>query len=70
MDQNIGLTAGSHFPKLRDLVIASVDAAPAFDAPFRHLELERVFPDEIYAACWRICQRRLIIGRCMATARG
>ncbi len=51
MDQIIGLTAGSHrLPQLRDFVIASVDAAPAFDAPFRHLELERIFPDDIYAA--------------------
>src|SRR5918912_3639221 len=29
---------------------AAVDAAPAFDRPFRHLVLDRVFPDDVYAA--------------------
>ncbi len=53
MDQTIGLRAGSRrleMERLRDFVVASVEAAPAFEAPFYHLVLERVFPDDIYAA--------------------
>ena len=36
--------------RLRDFVVTSVDAAPSYDAPFTHLVLDRVFPDDIYAA--------------------
>jgi hypothetical protein len=36
--------------RLRDLVVASIDAAPAYEAPFYHLVLDRVFPDACYAA--------------------
>jgi len=53
MDQIIGLTAASRrlaMGRLRDFVVAAVDAAPAFDTPFRHLVLERVFPDDVYTA--------------------
>jgi hypothetical protein len=36
--------------QLRDFLVTSVDAARYSDAPFYHLVLDRVFPDEIYAA--------------------
>jgi hypothetical protein len=36
--------------RLRDVLVQSVDAARAIDAPFRHLEFDRVFPDDIYAS--------------------
>jgi len=36
--------------RLRDFVVTSVDAAPSYDAPFTHLVLDRVFPDDVYAA--------------------
>lgn len=53
MDQTIGLSAGNRqlaTERLRDFVVASVDSAVASDAPFFHLVLDRVFPDETYAA--------------------
>jgi hypothetical protein len=52
IDQARELTTGSRraAERLREYVVASVEAATAFDAPFYHLVLERVFPDEIYAA--------------------
>ena len=52
MGQARGLTTCSRraVERLRDYVVASVEAAPTFDAPFHHLVLEQVFPDEIYAA--------------------
>ncbi len=53
MDQTIELTAGSRrlaIERLRDFVVTSVDAAAASEAPFYHLVLDRVFPDDIYAA--------------------
>jgi hypothetical protein len=52
MDQTIGLRAGSRrleIERLRDFVVKSVDAAPAFETPFYHLVLDHVFPDDIYA---------------------
>jgi hypothetical protein len=36
--------------RLRDFVVAAVDRAVASDAPFRHLVLDGVFPDDVYAA--------------------
>jgi hypothetical protein len=36
--------------RLRDFIVTSVDAAHADDAPFYHLVLDRVFPDDIYGA--------------------
>jgi len=53
MDQTLELKPGGRklaMERLRDFVAAAVDAAPACDAPFYHLVLERVFPDDIYAA--------------------
>jgi hypothetical protein len=39
--------------RLRDFIVTSVDAAHADDAPFYHLVLDRVFPDDIYAGASR-----------------
>jgi hypothetical protein len=53
MDQALGLHAGNRklvLDRLRDFFIAAVDRAPASDAPFFHLVLDRVFPDEAYTA--------------------
>ena len=53
MDQSLELKAGSRslaIQRLRDFVAASVEAAPAFEAPFYHLVLDRVFPEDVYAA--------------------
>jgi hypothetical protein len=35
--------------RLRDFIVTSVDAAPAFETPFAHLVLDRVFPNDVYA---------------------
>jgi hypothetical protein len=35
---------------LSGFIVTSVDAARAVEAPFYHLQLDRVFPDDIYAA--------------------
>lgn len=53
MDQTVGLRAGDRklvVERLRDFVVTSVDAALPGDTPFTHLVLERVFPDDVYAA--------------------
>ena len=53
MDQSLDLKPGNRklaIERLRDFVAASVDAAPTFEAPFYHLVLDRVFPDDVYAA--------------------
>lgn len=53
MDQTLGLKAGNRklaIERLRDFVVTSVDAAHHYDAPFTHLVLDRVFPDDVYAA--------------------
>jgi hypothetical protein len=53
MDQSLELKPHSRqqaIKRLSDHVAASVDAAPNFDAPFYHLVLDRVFPDDVYAA--------------------
>ena len=36
--------------QLGRFIAASVDAARAVDAPFHHLEFDRVFPDDVYAS--------------------
>jgi len=36
--------------RLCDFIIASIDRARAVEAPFYHLELERIFPDEVYSS--------------------
>lgn len=53
MDQSVELNAGGRkraIERLRDFVAASVETAPASEAPFYHLVLDRVFPDDVYAA--------------------
>jgi hypothetical protein len=53
MDQSVELMAGSRklaVERLRDFVVGAVDAAPAYETPFYHLVLDRVFPDDVYAA--------------------
>ena len=52
MEQTLELKPGNRrlaVEQLRDFVAASIDAAAAFDSPFSHLVLERVFPDDMYA---------------------
>jgi hypothetical protein len=52
MDQTIELKPGSRrleVERLRDFIATSVDAAASFDAPFTHLVLDRVFPDDVYS---------------------
>jgi hypothetical protein len=52
MDQTLELRPGNRrlaVENLRDYVAASIDAAGSFDAPFTHLVLDRVFPEEVYA---------------------
>jgi hypothetical protein len=53
MDQSVELNAGNRrlaAERLRDFIVTSVDAAAASDKPFYHLVLDRVFPDDVYAA--------------------
>ena len=52
MDQSLELTSGNRaraIERVRDRVAAAVDAAPASDAPFLHLRLDAVFPEDVYA---------------------
>jgi hypothetical protein len=53
MDQTSQLKPGNRklaVERLRDFIVTSVDSAQASDAPFYHLVLDRIFPDDIYAA--------------------
>jgi hypothetical protein len=53
MDQLIGLHGMERrraIERLSQYVASSVEAARGVDAPFHHLEFERVFPDDVYAA--------------------
>ena len=53
MDQSLELKAGNRklaVERLREFVVAAIDAAPTFETPFYHLVLDRVFPDDVYAA--------------------
>jgi hypothetical protein len=53
MDQSLKLNAGDRklaSDRLGDFIVAAVDAAIPSDAPFHHLVLNRVFPEDIYAA--------------------
>src|SRR5271154_1090642 len=53
MEQSLELKPGNRklaIERLSDFVAASVDASPAFETPFYHLVLDRVFPDDVYAA--------------------
>src|SRR6202161_3547984 len=53
MDQSLELKPGNRaiaVERLRNHVVNAVEAAVASDAPFIHLVLDRVFPDDVYAA--------------------
>jgi hypothetical protein len=53
MDQSLELKPGNRaiaVERLRNHVVNAVEAAVAFDAPFYHVVLDRVFPDDVYAA--------------------
>jgi len=53
MDQTVELNAGNRrlaVERLSDFVAQRVDAAPRSDAPFTHLVLDHVFPDDVYAS--------------------
>jgi hypothetical protein len=53
MDQSTQLSPGNRrlaADRLRDFVVTSVDAALPGNTPFAHLVLDRVFPDDVYAA--------------------
>ena len=53
MDQSIslpGIDRRRAVERLSAAIAASIDAARASEAPFFHLELDHVFPDDVYAA--------------------
>src|SRR5262249_43157339 len=53
MDQSVGLNATDRTRAAESLiafVADSVDCARAVEAPFYHLEFDRVFPEDVYAA--------------------
>jgi hypothetical protein len=53
MDQTVGLSAPERQRELGDLtgfIAQSVEAARAVETPFYHLQFDRVFPDNVYAA--------------------
>jgi len=53
MDQTVGLSATDRSRAVKDLiafVATSVDSARAVDRPFYHLQFDRVFPQNVYAA--------------------
>jgi hypothetical protein len=52
MDQTLALTSRTRsqsFERLTEFVVLSIDAARTREKPFFHLELGRVFPDDVYA---------------------
>jgi hypothetical protein len=53
MDQQVELSAADRcrtVDNLVDFVVKSVDSARAVERPFGHLQFDRVFPDDVYAA--------------------
>jgi hypothetical protein len=50
-------------------IAAAVDAAPAFYRPFHHLVLDRVFPDDTYAAMLELMPTAADYRRCRAGTR-
>jgi hypothetical protein len=53
MDQAVSMGVGDRdrrVAQLRDFIVGAVDRARKVEAPFYHLQLERVFPEDIYAA--------------------
>src|SRR5262249_61363358 len=53
MDQGVQLKRTDRIravERLRDFIVRAVDGARALEAPFYHLQLEQVFPDDVYAS--------------------
>ena len=53
MDQGVELKRTDRIravERLRNFIVRSVDGARAVEAPFYHLQLEKVFPDDFYAS--------------------
>jgi hypothetical protein len=53
MDQGVELRRADRaraVERLCDFIVRSIDGARAVEAPFYHLELQRVFPDDVYAS--------------------
>src|SRR5438132_14182561 len=53
MDQSVEFSRADRaraVGRLCDFIVRSIDGARAVEAPFYHLELERVFPDDVYAS--------------------
>ncbi|HEY6705874.1 MAG TPA: hypothetical protein VI010_17395, partial [Xanthobacteraceae bacterium] len=53
MDQSVEFSRADRaraVGRLCDFIVRSIDNARAVEAPFYHLQLERVFPDDIYAS--------------------
>lgn len=53
MDQGVELRRADRaraVARLCDFIVTSIDGARAVEAPFYHLQLERVFPDDVYAS--------------------
>jgi hypothetical protein len=52
MDQVVTATRNDRdraLERLRDHIVLSVESARRVEAPFYHLQLDRVFPDDVYA---------------------
>jgi hypothetical protein len=52
MDQIVTFTGADRdraLARLRDSIVGAIDCARKVEAPFYHLQLEQVFPDDIYA---------------------
>jgi hypothetical protein len=53
MDQIVeqfAVSGGAAVARLEQHVVAAIEAAPSFETPFCHLILDRVFPEDVYAA--------------------
>src|SRR5215831_12602946 len=53
MDQSVELTASGRklaAGRLHEFVVRAIETAPAYETPFYHLVLDRIFPDDVYAA--------------------
>src|SRR3974377_1064450 len=57
MDRSVSLTRGERkraVTRVSEFVARSVENARALETPFFHLEFDRVFPDDVYAAMLRL----------------
>src|SRR5215472_14579248 len=53
MDQSVEPTASGRelaAERLREFLVRAIEVAPAYETPFYHLVLDRIFPDDVYAA--------------------